>query len=65
MAQPPAFQTHRHLLRHVQVAGSIQVEAKIAMPVGAVLFCLRTAHCNYCVKIVVRVNARAFMRHDS
>ena len=62
MAPPPAFHTHRHLFSHVQVGGWIQAEANIAMSVGAVLFCLRTAHCNCCDKIAVHVNARAFMQ---
>ena len=62
MAPPPASHNHRNFFSNVQVVGLIQAVAKIAMPVRAVLLSLRTAHCNVCGRIAVRVNARAFIQ---
>ena len=49
-------------VRSIKIAYSAHVKMLILPSVRVLLFCIRTAHCNFCSEIAVRVPARAFMR---
>ena len=59
MAPPSALQLHRHSFqppKYSRADPSSRKKLPFTMLVGAVLFSLRAAHCDYCGEIAMRVH---------